>query len=132
MKYLKLFITVFAAVYLATTVSALTQDYLISQVYGHFSSDEYLYSEQDYPEPLELASVTVIPVQAASIDDTKTITVPSMSAEKRAAIQQSMRKDWEACKYWSRAHIVRSTDKSRHYMEQSCGRYNDRLSNGFY
>lgn len=43
-----------------------------------------------------------------------------------------MRKDWEACKYWSRTHIVRATDKSKYYIEQSCGRYNNRLGNGFY
>ena len=130
MKYLKLFIAVFAAVYLATTVSALTQDYLISQVYGYFSSDEYAFTESAYPEPLELASVAVAPVQVASIDDTKTITVPSMSAQKRAAIQQSMRKDWEACKYWSRSHIIRATYKSKYDMEQACGRYNDKIKNG--
>lgn len=70
MKYLKLFITVFAAVYLATTASALTQDYLISQVYDNFSSDEYAYTEQDYPEPLELASVAVTPLQAEDYNST--------------------------------------------------------------
>lgn len=128
MKYLKLFITVFAAVYLAIVCSALTQDYLLTQAY---SSEEYAFTESDYPEPIELASVTVTPVQASAIEETRTITVQPMSAERKTEIKQSMRKDWEACKYWSRAHIMRATEKSKYYMEQSCGRYNAQLSKGF-
>lgn len=128
MKYLKLFITVFAAVYLAIVCSVLTQDYLLTQAYP---SEEYAFTESDYPEPIELASVTVTPVQASAIEETRTITVQPMSAERKTEIKQSMRKDWEACKYWSRAHIIRATEKSKYYMEQSCNRYNQRLSSGF-